>query len=63
MPPATLEDDVQHILDAIMADDTTTEDFAGLAIPESYRGVTVHKDEVDMFQGVETREKDPRKSL
>ncbi|MDX3194072.1 crotonyl-CoA carboxylase/reductase [Streptomyces sp. MN03-5084-2B] len=34
-----------------------------LPVPESYRGVTVHADEVDMFEGLESRDKDPRKSL
>src|SRR4029078_1660940 len=46
-----------------MAGDTATEEFAALELPESYRAVTVHKDEVDMFEGVPTKEKDPRKSL
>ena len=54
---------MQHILDAILAGDTPTEDFAALEVPESYRGVTVHKDEVDLFEGMATRDKDPRKSL
>ena len=34
-----------------------------LPLPESYRGVVVRADEVDMFEGLSTREKDPRKSL
>jgi crotonyl-CoA reductase len=38
-------------------------DFANLAIPDSYRAVTIHKDEVDMFAGIPSREKDPRQSL
>jgi len=54
---------VQHILDAIMAGDSTEADFANLDLPESYRAVTVHKDEVDMFEGLATKDKDPRKSL
>jgi crotonyl-CoA reductase len=54
---------VQHILDAILADDTSAEDFAGLELPESYRAATVHKDEVDMFEGMASRDKDPRKSI
>jgi len=54
---------VQNILDAILAGDTAPEDFANLPLPESYRAVTVHKDEVDMFEGLESRDKDPRKSL
>ena len=38
-------------------------DIAGVPIPESYRGVTVHKDEADMFAGMATKDKDPRQSL
>ncbi|KRA37479.1 MULTISPECIES: crotonyl-CoA carboxylase/reductase [unclassified Nocardioides] len=53
---------MQHILDAIQAE-ASSEDFANLALPESYRAVTVHKDEVDMFEGIPSKEKDPRKSL
>ncbi|PWN03464.1 crotonyl-CoA carboxylase/reductase [Nocardioides silvaticus] len=54
---------MQHILDAILAEGTTSEDFANLDLPESYRAATVHKDEVDMFEGVPSKEKDPRKSI
>ena len=54
---------MKQILDAILAGDTTPEEFAALDLPESYRAVTVHKDETDMFEGLESRDKDPRKSL
>ena len=54
---------MQQILDAIMSEATSREDFAALPLPESYRAVTVHKDEVDMFDDQLTKEKDPRKSL
>jgi crotonyl-CoA reductase len=54
---------VQPILDAILAEDTSAEDFAALDLPEAYRAVTVHKDEVDMFEGVASKDKDPRRSL
>jgi len=54
---------VKQILDAILAGDTSAEEYAALPLPESYRAVTVHKDEVDMFEGVASRDKDPRKSL
>jgi crotonyl-CoA reductase len=54
---------IENIRDAILADDTTAVDFAGLELPESYRAVTVHKDEVDMFEGIASKDKDPRKSL
>ncbi len=54
---------MKHILDAIMAGDASSEDFANLEIPESYRAAFVKKDEVDMFEGLPTKEKDPRKTL
>lgn len=38
-------------------------DVGGLPLPETYRGVTVHKDEAEMFAGLTTAEKDPRQSL
>ncbi|MEY3734076.1 MAG: hypothetical protein RL347_1435 [Actinomycetota bacterium] len=38
-------------------------DIGGLPLPESYRGVTVHKDEAEMFAGMATADKDPRQSL
>ena len=39
------------------------DDLAGLPVPESYRGVAVRADEVEMFEGLASRDKDPRKSL
>ena len=54
---------MKHILDAIQAGDTPGEEFAAIEIPETYQGITVHKDEVDMFADLPTKEKDPRKSL
>ena len=54
---------MQQILDAILSDAATSDDIAALPIPESYRAVTVHKDEEKMFDGLPTKEKDPRKSL
>ncbi|AOW90813.1 crotonyl-CoA carboxylase/reductase [Streptomyces olivaceus] len=37
--------------------------LAGLRVPESYRGVTVHAEETEMFEGIAGADKDPRKSL
>ncbi len=54
---------MKQILDAILAGDTPAEEYAALPLPESYRAVTVHKDEADMFEGLESHDKDPRKSL
>jgi crotonyl-CoA reductase len=53
---------MQHVLDAIQSD-ASSDDFAHLAIPSSYRAVHVLKDEQDMWKGVPTKEKDPRRSL
>ena len=54
---------MDQIRDAILSGDRTSETYAGLEIPATYRAATVHKDEVEMFAGVATRDKDPRKSL
>jgi len=50
------------VRDAILAG-ADGEVFAGLAVPESYRAVTIHRDEQGMFEGLATREKDPRRSI
>ncbi|HEV2782066.1 MAG TPA: crotonyl-CoA carboxylase/reductase [Actinophytocola sp.] len=52
---------MQKILDAIMADELA--EVGALPVPESYRGITVRADEVDMFEGLDPADKDPRKSL
>jgi crotonyl-CoA reductase len=58
---------MEQILDAILADAHLgaggPQEIAGLDVPESYRAATVHKDEVEMFEGMESKDKDPRKSL
>ncbi|MEV7924510.1 MULTISPECIES: crotonyl-CoA carboxylase/reductase [unclassified Kitasatospora] len=54
---------MQEILDAILSNDATSEDFAAVKLPESYRAVTLHKDEEQLFAGLDSRDKDPRKSL
>jgi crotonyl-CoA reductase len=52
---------MDEIRDAILAD--RLEEVGGLPVPDSYRAVYVRKDEQDMFEGLTTREKDPRKAL
>lgn len=54
---------VQKFLDAILSGTATARDFADLEVPETYSGLTVHADEVDMFNGLDTVDKDPRRSL
>jgi crotonyl-CoA reductase len=50
-----------EIQQAILNGESAT--LGSLPVPETYRGVTVRADEVDMFEGLESRDKDPRKSL
>jgi len=50
------------ILQAVL-DGASGEALAALALPESYRAAFVRRDEADMFDGMESSAKDPRKSL
>src|SRR5947208_15892836 len=52
---------MEQIREAILAGNP--EAVAALPVPESYRGVVVRSDEVGMFEGLSTRERDPRRSL
>ncbi|MFL6142229.1 MAG: crotonyl-CoA carboxylase/reductase [Labedaea sp.] len=52
---------MQKILDAIMAGELA--EVGSLPVPEHYRAVTVHADEIGMFDGLATADKDPRRSL
>jgi crotonyl-CoA reductase len=52
---------MQKVLDAILADQL--DELGSLPVPDSYRAVTVHADDVDMFEGLDSADKDPRKSL
>ena len=52
---------MDQIREAILAG--AGSDIGALPLPESYRGVTVHKDEAGMFEGLSTWDKDPRRSL
>jgi len=54
---------MKDILEAILAEDTAPEEFADLPVPASYRGVTVRRDETELFAGLASADKDPRRSL
>ena len=54
---------MEQIREAILAGDRTEGTYASLPVPDSYRAATVRKDEVDMFEGMASRDKDPRRSL
>jgi crotonyl-CoA reductase len=53
---------MREILQAIQAG-ASGDDIANLPLPESYRAALVRRDEVDMFEGLDSGDKDPRKSL
>ncbi len=53
---------MKHILDAVQSQ-ASEQEFEALTLPETYRGVTVHKADEAMFEGLATRDKDPRRSL
>ena len=50
------------ILEAIQSG-ASGEDIAHLPLPESYRAAYVHRDDTAMFEGIDSWDKDPRKSL
>jgi crotonyl-CoA reductase len=53
---------MEAILDAIVSG-ASGEEIGAIPLPESYRAAVVLKDEVDMFSGLPSADKDPRKSL
>jgi crotonyl-CoA reductase len=53
---------MDRIRDAIV-EGAPAEEFAAIEVPVSYRAVTIHKDEQDMFAGLAASEKDPRRSM
>src|SRR5918998_2576390 len=53
---------MQQILEAVQAG-ATGEELAALPVPESYRAAVVRKDEMTMFEGIPSSDKDPRKAI
>jgi crotonyl-CoA reductase len=53
---------VDQILQAVL-DGAPPEELGALPLPEAYRAAFVRRDEVDLFAGMESSAKDPRKSL
>ncbi|CAN5652220.1 crotonyl-CoA carboxylase/reductase [soil metagenome] len=53
---------MQEILNAIQSG-ASGDELAALTIPESYRAAFVRRDETAMWDGVESADKDPRKSV
>ena len=53
---------MSEILDAVRAG-ATSDELAALSMPTSTRAVFIRRDEQDMFNGLASRDKDPRRSL
>ena len=53
---------MQQILEAIQAG-ASGDELVALPLPESYRAAYVHRDDVGMFEGVASSDKDPRQSI
>src|SRR5437588_4906205 len=53
---------MQEILDAIL-NDASGPELQAVPLPETFRAATVHKDDVELFAGMLSEEKDPKKSV
>jgi len=58
-----VSDAMNTLRDAILSGKAGPEDYVGLPLPESMLAIATHRDEVTMFEGLESHEKDPRRSL
>ena len=54
---------MRNIQQAITSGQVGPEDYAALPLPDFMRAVTTHRNEIDMFEGLDSWDKDPRKSL
>jgi len=53
---------MRAFLDAIQSG-ASGDELGALPLPESYRGAVIRKEEVSMFEGIASADKDPRKAL
>src|SRR5436309_14081680 len=53
---------MQEILEAIL-NDASGPELQAIALPDSFRAATVHKEDVELFAGMLSEEKDPKKSI
>ncbi len=58
-----MTDTLRTLLDAALSSEADPGDIAALPLPATMRAAVVRKDEVGMFDGMTSDEKDPRKSL
>ena len=53
---------MEHVLEAVLAG-ASSEEIGALEVPTSYRGAHIRVEDVGMFEGLESDDKDPRKSI
>src|SRR5262245_56144129 len=54
---------METVREAILSGQAKPGDYAALPLSESMKAATTHKEEVAMFDGLESHQKDPRRSL
>ncbi len=54
---------MQQIADAITSGEASSDDFAALAVPDHYTAAVLRQEDETMFDGMPTRDRDPRKAL
>ncbi len=54
---------MREVLQAVLAEGVSKADWTAVPVPESYKALTIRKDEVGMFEGLPAQERDPRLSL
>jgi crotonyl-CoA reductase len=54
---------MKDVREVILSGSASGADYSALPLPESMRAVTTHRDDEKMFEGLESRDKDPRRSL
>jgi crotonyl-CoA reductase len=57
-----MPDTLRTLVDTALSD-ASPDEIAATPLPETMRAAVVRKSETDMFEGVDSRDKDPRKSL
>src|SRR5687767_3804088 len=58
-----MSDELRTVIDAALSGSAAPEEIAALPLPTSMRAAVVRRSEIDMFEGLDSRDKDPRKSL
>ncbi|MER5465653.1 crotonyl-CoA carboxylase/reductase [Streptomyces sp. NPDC002668] len=54
---------MDEIIGALLSEDVASRDVTGLRLPDHYRGNAVLRENTSIFEGMDSKEKDPRKSL